>query len=80
VAKHAYAPPDHLTVRDAFQVLAGILSLVCGLVILARTFPYGVYLPALVSGGAFVAFGAYRLWLAWIGWQLYLAAKGRRRS
>lgn len=79
MAKRAYAPPERVTVRDIFQILVGVLSLAFGVVILARTLPQGVYLPALVSGGAFLAFGMYRLWLAWVGWQLYLASKGDKR-
>lgn len=80
MGKRTYVPPERITVRDVFQILVGILSLAFGIIILVRTLPYGVYLPAIVGGASFLGFGVYRLWMAWVGWQLYQAAKRGKRS
>jgi uncharacterized membrane protein len=46
---------------DAYQTVTSVLMVVLGAVILARTLPLGLHLPALLVGGGFVALGAYRL-------------------
>jgi len=42
-----------------------------GVIILVRTLAIAVTLPGVLIGGAFVAFGVYRLWTAWSRYRLY---------
>jgi hypothetical protein len=42
-----------------------------GVIILVRTQAIAVTLPGVLIGGAFVAFGVYRLWTAWSRYRLY---------
>lgn len=49
------------TAVDVYQTLTSILMVILGAVILARTLPLGVHLPALLVGFGFVGLGVYRL-------------------
>lgn len=49
------------TAVDVYQTLTSILMVVLGVVILARTLPLGVHLPALLVGFGFLGLGGYRL-------------------
>lgn len=49
------------TAADVYQTLTSILMVILGAVILARTLPLGVHLPALLVGFGFVGLGVYRL-------------------
>jgi uncharacterized membrane protein HdeD (DUF308 family) len=79
MARRAGSPPEKVSFLDLLRVVTGVLSLLFGVVILARTLPAGVYLPALVSGLSFIGFGASRLWSAWSGWRHYCAIKEVKR-
>jgi len=46
---------------DVYRTVTSVLMVILGAVILARTFPLGVHLEALVVGGVFIGLGAYRL-------------------
>ncbi len=56
--------PEKFTVRDAFQIGFGVLMIPLGLMMLYNTLTRGAVLPALLIGGAFVAFGVYRTMFA----------------
>ena len=53
-------PPDRFTLRDGLQILFGLIMIPLGLAILGNTLTRGAALPALLIGGAFIAFGVYR--------------------
>jgi uncharacterized membrane protein HdeD (DUF308 family) len=58
-------PPEKFTVRDALQILLGLVMIPLGAMILYNTLRLGAVVPALLIGGAFLAFGAYRTLFAW---------------
>ncbi len=70
------APPTRFTVRDAVQIAFGFIMIPLGLVILYNTLMRGAVIPALLIGGAFVAFGVYRLLFAWGRLRWYLQIRG----
>ncbi len=58
-------PPEKFTLRDGLQILIGLLAIPLGAVILVRTWSLGGILPGLLIGGAFIAFGVYRTFVAY---------------
>lgn len=61
--------------RDYFQIVNSWLFAIIGGVILVRTWAAGGQVPAYVMGGAFLAYGIYRIRL--IRGQLALRSKQR---
>ncbi len=79
--RRALPPPSRFTLRDAAQILLGVIMIPLGLVILYNTFARGAVIPALLIGSAFVAFGVYRTTFAWGRVRWYLREyKGRRHD
>jgi hypothetical protein len=56
--------PEQFTAADALHIGLSLLMIPLGIVILARTLSIAVTASGVLVGGAFVAFGVYRLWLA----------------
>lgn len=56
--------PEQFTAADALHIVLGLLMIPLGIVILIRTLSIAVTASGVLVGGAFVAFGVYRLWLA----------------
>ncbi len=73
-------PPDKFTVRDGLQILFGIIMIPLGAMILFNTLMRGAVLPALLIGGAFVAFGVYRTLFAFGRMRWYRENKGARHG
>ncbi|MGQ9625819.1 MAG: hypothetical protein ACUVV0_02825 [Anaerolineae bacterium] len=63
--------PERFAFSDVFRIGLGMLMIPLGVVILVRTLSISVTVPSVLVGGAFVAFGFYRLWLAWDRYRLY---------
>ncbi len=57
-------PPTKFTLRDLLQILIGLVMIPLGMMILLNTLARGALVPALLIGGAFVAFGLYRTMFA----------------
>ncbi len=53
-------PPSKFTLRDLLEILIGLVMIPLGMMILFNTLVRGAVVPALLIGGAFVAFGVYR--------------------
>ena len=64
-------PPEQFTVADAVHIGLGVLMIPLGVIILVRTLSIAVTVPGILAGGAFVALGVYRVWLAWSRYRLY---------
>ncbi len=79
MVKRRLPPPEKVTVRDALQILLGLVMIPLGGVILVRTMTAGAAVPAILIGGAFVAFGVYRTLFAWGRIRWYLQARGATR-
>ena len=58
-------PPTKFTITDKYKLVLGVIALILGVVILWRTIPVAISLPALMIGIAFIGFGVYRLWLGY---------------
>lgn len=58
-----------------FRIGLGLLMIPLGVIILVRTLAIAVTVPGVLIGGAFVAFGVYRLWTAWSRYRLYRQSK-----
>jgi hypothetical protein len=58
-------PPERLTAADVLHIVMALMMIPLGATILVRTAAVAITLQGVVVGGAFVAFGVYRLWLAW---------------
>ncbi len=59
------APPTQFTLGDKLRIAMGALILLMGVVLLWRMLPLGITPQAIIVSGAFIGFGAYRLWLAY---------------
>lgn len=46
---------------DAYRTMTNVLMVILGIVILARTLPFGLHVQALLVGAGFVGLGVYRL-------------------
>jgi hypothetical protein len=71
VPRSPLPPPEQFTAADIFRIGLGLLMIPLGVIILARTLSIAVTVPGVLVGGAFIAFGAYRLWIAWSRYRLY---------
>ncbi|MFB0545748.1 MAG: hypothetical protein ACETWB_02450 [Anaerolineae bacterium] len=78
--RRPFPPPDQFTTADIFRIGLGLLMIPLGVIILVRTLSIAVTVPGLLIGGAFVAFGAHRLWMAWSRYHLYRQNKNKRGS
>ena len=59
-------PPTNVTWADRYRLVLGLIMIPLGIIILVRTLSAGIVtLPAILMGGAFIAFGVYRLYV-WI--------------
>jgi uncharacterized membrane protein HdeD (DUF308 family) len=63
--KRKLPPPNQFTIKDGIQILFGLLMIPLGGIILYNTFVRGAAIPAVLIGGAFIAFGVYRVTFAW---------------
>ena len=68
--------PEEFTVADRLRIALSGLMIVLGVIILVRTLSVGATALGVLAGGAFVAFGVYRLWLGWTCYRLYRQSKG----
>jgi len=69
-------PPSKATWMDAYRVGLGALMVLLGVIILVRTIAAGIYtLPAFLMGGAFIAFGVYRLYVGIVRYRMYRRMK-----
>lgn len=76
MARRPLPPPERLTALDIAHIALAALMIPVGVLIIARTVAVAVTVLGLVVGGAFIAFGAYRLWLAWSRLRLLRQRKG----
>ncbi len=53
-------PPSQFTLHDGIQILLGLVMVPLGMMILCNTLARGAIVPALLIGGAFIAFGLHR--------------------
>ncbi|MBM4431876.1 MAG: hypothetical protein FJ026_16245 [Chloroflexi bacterium] len=63
--------PEQFTILDLCHIGLGGLMIPLGVIILMRTLAIAVTIPGILVGGAFVAFGLHRVWLAWSRYRLY---------
>jgi uncharacterized membrane protein HdeD (DUF308 family) len=71
--------PEKFTLKDALQILLGVLMIPLGALIFVRTWQLGAILPAILIGGAFLCFGVYRTLFAWgrLKWYTRLRGAGK---
>jgi len=74
-----FPPPERFTLADLCRILMGLMMIPLGLAILVRTLSIALTPQGVLIGGAFVAFGLHRLWLAWNGYRLYRQNRGNAR-
>jgi len=72
-------PPERFTWQDAFHIAVGVACLPLGAIILYRTLSVAVTIPAILVGGGFLTFGAYRLYTAWTRLRIYIGLRRARR-
>lgn len=68
--RRLFSPLRQFTAADILHTGLGLLMVPLGVIILARTLSIAVTVPGVLIGSAFIAFGTYRLWLAWSGYRL----------
>jgi len=73
--KRPLPAPERFTSADLIHILLGMLMVPLGITILIRTLSSAAPTLGVLVGGAFVAFGIYRLWLAWSRYRLYRQRK-----
>ena len=76
MARRVLPPPERFTALDIAHIALASLMIPLGVVIIVRTVAVAVTVLGLLVGGAFVAFGGYRLWLAWSRWRLWQHSRG----
>lgn len=64
MARRTLPPPERLSASDIAHIGLAMLMIPLGVVIIIRTLAVAVTVLGLLVGGAFIAFGGYRLWLA----------------
>ena len=74
--KRPLPAPERLTAADVLRVCFGALMIPLGITILVRMSSVAVTPLGVLAGGAFVAFGVYRLWLGWTRYRMYRQSKG----
>jgi hypothetical protein len=73
-------PPQKATWMDFYRIGLGLLMIPLGVTILVRSISAGIVtLPAVLMGLAFIAFGAYRLYVGIVRYRMYraLSDKGK---
>lgn len=78
MSRRVLPPPERFSAVDVAHIALGALMIPLGVLIIARTLAVSVTVLGLVVGGAFIAFGTYRLWLAWS--RLRLLQQRRREN
>jgi hypothetical protein len=74
-------PPTQATWMDFYRIGLGLLMIPLGATILVRAFVTGVVsLPAIIMGVAFIAFGAYRLYVGIVRYRMYRALSDKRKE
>jgi uncharacterized membrane protein len=69
-------PPEKATWADLYRIGLGLLMIPLGIVILVRTISADIITPASVlMGGAFIAYGAYRLYVGIVRYRIYKSMK-----
>jgi len=71
VPRNPVLPPEQFTAADMIRIGLGLLMIPLGVIILVRTLTIAVTVTGVLVGGAFIAFGAHRLWMAWGRYRLY---------
>jgi TRAP-type C4-dicarboxylate transport system permease large subunit len=75
-SRHLAPPPEKVTWADLYRIGLGLLMILLGITILVRTISGGIITPASVLiGAAFIAFGAYRLYVGTVRYRMYRNAK-----
>jgi len=74
--RRSLPPPERLTTVDVLHILLAALMVPLGLLIVVRTLAVAPTVPGALVGGAMLALGLYRLYLA--GSRLWLLAQKRR--
>lgn len=64
MGRHPLPAPERFTAADLCRIIMGLLMIPLGVAIIVRTLSIAVTVQGVLIGGAFVAFGVYRLWLA----------------
>jgi hypothetical protein len=65
-------PPTRATWADRYRLGLGLIMIPLGIIILVRTLSVGIVtLPAILMGGAFIAFGTYRLYVWIVRYRMY---------
>jgi hypothetical protein len=77
--QHPIPPPEKVTGADLYRIGLALLMIPLGITILVRVFTAGIATPAAVLlGGAFIAFGAYRLYVGIVRYRMYRSAKPKK--
>ncbi len=71
--------PEEFTVADRLRIALSAVMALLGVTILVRTLSGAASALGVLAGGAFIAFGVYRLWLGWSRYRLYHQMKGESR-
>lgn len=79
MVRRSLPPPEKVTLKDALQILLGLVMIPLGAAILVRTIMAGAVIPAVLIGGAFIGFGVYRSLFAWGRIRWYLQDRGASR-
>jgi uncharacterized membrane protein HdeD (DUF308 family) len=69
-SRKAIMPPEKLTAGDVVHIIFGVLMVPLGLIILFRTLTTIRTFTGFLVGAAFVSFGFYRLYIAYIRYSL----------
>ncbi len=73
------SPPEKITFKDILQISLGLVTIPLGLIILYNALARGIVGPALLIGGAFIAFGVYRTASAWTRLRWYRQLQGANK-
>lgn len=65
-------PPEKLTVTDIIHIILAVLMVPLGLIILFRNATTMRTITGWLVGAAFVSFGVYRLYLAFVRYRMLL--------
>ncbi len=72
-------PPERLTTRDLLYIALGFLMVPLGVLVIVRTLAIAPTVLGVLVGGAMLALGLHRLWLAGSRLRLLRQRRGKSR-
>jgi hypothetical protein len=78
LSRRPIPPPEMLSLGDIIHIIFGTLMIPLGLIILFRTMTSVKSISGVLVGGAFAAFGAYRLYTGYTRYKMLAQRRAKK--